>query len=108
MNEELVLQKAEVINCFLPLATRFEASKIVTANSIYNKKTQKTNPSGQSINIIQVSRVIKGQSPKRLEVAIGRKTRKDNLIVPLTILLRPLRAFRIVRTDYHLAPVIVT
>ena len=48
---------------------------------------------------MQVSRVMKGQSPKRLEVAIGRKTRKGNFIVPLTILLRALRAFRIVCTD---------
>ena len=51
----------------------------------------KKNLNDQCINIIQVSRVIEGQSPKRLEVAIGRKTRKDNFIVPLTIILQNVR-----------------
>ena len=41
INEELVLQKAEVSNFFVPLATRLEAFKIATAKGVRKNKSQR-------------------------------------------------------------------
>ena len=41
INEEIVLQKAEVSNFFLPLATRLEAFKIATAKGVRKDKSQR-------------------------------------------------------------------